>query len=686
MVLLLAILGMVGYHMFAYIGHYGYDDLEYARIAADYLNGTPDFSNHFSFRFALVFTTALSYAVFGISDFSSALPAMLATMGILTAVYFILRKRGLIQLSLGLLFTLLSHWFIFYSDKLMPDIFVALAVILSVLTVYKFRYGNGKTNPLRYSFLLSATLLFGFMAKGTILLILPWLVYLFAVDMFARENIRFWISTLLSGMGLLALYFVLLFFMTGSLASRFDALSANAYLNSCSYDRQSFSILVERLTTGFSKMGIQTGLYAAYIFVFAGFFARGIRQRLRMHDQDSYFIMTAILMLLSANFMTISPLAYVPMCLDIRHFLFLIPVAAIPASKVISDFMETGKNRFGILIFVACGATCAYFVDNDIYQKLYLPLAILFVVFVFFHLPKKFHWIFILLIAYILGNKPYDMVLYAQQLGYSSQKEFVFKNIFDSPEPAYILTNPVEKRLGEFYGQFKDKKHVFLNYTDYDPDTLDGRKRYLLRNWYTAYLSGLNATNIPVYIQEFDTSQRIAFDPGRKLALFDASTLQNPLRVGKLLLQSTYGYESAEKYWQTNSDLLVSQPVHHGSFAEKSGEYSATFRLPIDSLQRMAGESLYVACQVFTRFEGSTTAEFVASVDDSSGVLLRKAVAANTFQSAFSNWWPVKMEFEIKPEQLGPEATLSIYLYNPDRQAAFTDDFSVEIYGYQPLK
>lgn len=409
LLLLFAILIMIAYHIFAYIGHYGYDDMDYARVAADFLNGTPDFSNHFTYRFALVFSTALSYAIFGISDFSSALPAMVATAIILSVVFFILRKKGVIQIAIGLSITLLSHWFIFYSDKLMPDIFVALAVLMAVFALHQFRYRwNGKY-PLRSAILLTAALLFGFMAKGTILLILPWLVYLFAVDIIARKNGRFWIYTFISGSVFLGLYFLALYFLTGSFTSRFAALSANAYLNSCSYDQQSASILIERVTTGFSKMGIQTGLLTGYLFVFAGFFNRNIYSRIRLPDSHSYFLITAVLMLLSANFMTISPTSYVPMCLDVRHYLFLIPLAAIPASKVITDFMSLGKNRFGILIFVVLAAVSSYFLISDIYQKLYLPLTVLFAAFVFFRLQKKFRWVFVLLMVYILAQKPYDI-------------------------------------------------------------------------------------------------------------------------------------------------------------------------------------------------------------------------------------------------------------------------------------
>ena len=74
---------LILYHVFGYIGHYGYDDMQYAKLANDFKNGIIDYSDHFSFRTTLLVLTSLSYSIFGVSDFASSLPAILISILIL---------------------------------------------------------------------------------------------------------------------------------------------------------------------------------------------------------------------------------------------------------------------------------------------------------------------------------------------------------------------------------------------------------------------------------------------------------------------------------------------------------------------------------------------------------------------------------------------------------------------------
>ncbi|MCK4989494.1 MAG: hypothetical protein KAS29_03375, partial [Bacteroidales bacterium] len=83
---------VVLYHLFGYTGHFGYDDLHYAELASDLLKGSVNFEDHYAYRFPVVLATALSYLIFGISDFSSSLPALFITFSILLIVFSILRK------------------------------------------------------------------------------------------------------------------------------------------------------------------------------------------------------------------------------------------------------------------------------------------------------------------------------------------------------------------------------------------------------------------------------------------------------------------------------------------------------------------------------------------------------------------------------------------------------------------
>ena len=111
------ILFLIVYHVFGYIGHYGVDDMLYARLANDWINGTIDNESHFAFRIPVVVLTGLMYKVFGVNDFASSLPALLFSAGVLFMVFKVLEKKENLVIATGLGLSLLSDWFIFYTDK-----------------------------------------------------------------------------------------------------------------------------------------------------------------------------------------------------------------------------------------------------------------------------------------------------------------------------------------------------------------------------------------------------------------------------------------------------------------------------------------------------------------------------------------------------------------------------------------
>ena len=85
-ILLIYIIIVFLYHLFGYIGHFGFDDLHYAELAVDLLHGSVNFEDHYAYRFPVILFTFLSYLIFGISDFASSLPALAITITILIIV------------------------------------------------------------------------------------------------------------------------------------------------------------------------------------------------------------------------------------------------------------------------------------------------------------------------------------------------------------------------------------------------------------------------------------------------------------------------------------------------------------------------------------------------------------------------------------------------------------------------
>ena len=228
-IFLIFIIALILHHLFAYTGHYGYDDLHYAGLAADLLRGNMDFEDHYAYRFPVILLTALFYLVFGISDLGSSLPALVISLVILSILFNILKEYGPRVLIIGLSLCTLSNWFLFYSDKLMPDIYVALSVIWALAVIHRYKFKSEKDKPGLYAFLLALALLFGFMSKGTIVLVLPLLFFLVISDFIFKRDVKFWIYGLLSGIFLMSLYLGLIGILTGNPFERFEAIASSRW-------------------------------------------------------------------------------------------------------------------------------------------------------------------------------------------------------------------------------------------------------------------------------------------------------------------------------------------------------------------------------------------------------------------------------------------------------------------------
>jgi len=268
-ILLIYIVLVVIYHLLGYTGHFGFDDIHYAELANDLLQGNFDSGDHYAYRFPVVLFTSLFYKIFGVSDFASSLPALVITITILIILFNTLREHGPKTLIIGLSLCTFSNWFIFYSDKLMPDIYVALSVIWALALIHSYKYKSDKSKTAGHAFLFTFALLFGFMSKGTIVLMLPLLLFLLTTDIIKKRDQKFWLYSLISGPILLALYFFAIWIFTGNLMERFHAIADNSYLNPCSYDQQSLRILLNRVFVGFFELSIFQSLATGFIFVFA---------------------------------------------------------------------------------------------------------------------------------------------------------------------------------------------------------------------------------------------------------------------------------------------------------------------------------------------------------------------------------------------------------------------------------
>ena len=343
-----ALLLLLVHHFGFFYGHFGYDDLHYARLATRLLDGSTDWGDHYAYRLALTGPLAVLYALFGVSDFVSALPALLSSAGLVLALAYFLRERPpwVYLLALALFFSL--RWNLFYSDKIMTDVLVGAAVFGAWVAYWRARFAGARVGP---SAALAATLLFvAFNAKGTIILVVPLFVVYLLLDW--RAGFRRWWLVFAPAVGvMLLLYFGLTARALGDPLARFAAIDANHYLNECSYDELPWAHLRDRLTTGFLELLLNSRLIVHLLIgLVAGLAWLGGRGR-GSRAGEGRLLLTVAVCFLSANFMTISPTSYNPVCLDERHHILFSGILSASAAALVGALFPAGfvRRRGGLL-------------------------------------------------------------------------------------------------------------------------------------------------------------------------------------------------------------------------------------------------------------------------------------------------------------------------------------------------
>lgn len=337
-ILIIGVLALLIHHHFFFYGYFGFDDMHYAKLSNNLLQGNIDFSDHYSYRWMILSLTALAYKIFGINDFASALPSLVLTSGSLYLIYRFFKGHSIAVFLLSNILFFSVRWNLFYSDKLMPDIFLGFFVLGAWVA-----YMNREQNKILASVFFVLALFFGFLSKGTIILFAPILLYYLIVD-FGKKDFTFWKYAIGLGVITLSTYLGILGILTGDIFARFSAINSNEYFNECSYHLMPFDATIDRLTLGFTKLIYREGML---LFLIIGLLPKlGIllQQKASKNKKLQFHSNTIILWFLSMNFMTISLSAYNPTCLDIRHYLLSVPILCICSASIIQHYIQDQKK------------------------------------------------------------------------------------------------------------------------------------------------------------------------------------------------------------------------------------------------------------------------------------------------------------------------------------------------------
>jgi hypothetical protein len=504
--LILAILFGVN-HFWGFFGHYGYDDMTYAGLANSVLHNKFVLSNdHATYRWVVIFLTAISYKFFGINDHSSALMPMLCTLA--TAWLISRCIANVWHAALSVFLFGLHTWTLYYADKIMPDIYVAFFFFASIYIIYQQR----KNNKLSYrnGVALSLMLFLAILSKETIILTIPVFAYLMLTDIFQKRNLSFWAATLISLSLILILYLIFIKIETGHFLQRYYAIRLQSYFNPCSYDLLPFSQTVNRITSGLWLVFVRSGLALFLVFGLVSITGRSLRGLVRVTSAEDYFPTVFLLTVLCCNFMSTSPTHYVPMCEDPRHYLFLVPVAVIAGLDGMMRFFNAPKKFFWLIISFIILFYISYknSYENPLYT--YLPMIIIAVLALTISMvspgkilsPAMKAMLCVGIIGVLLAQDEQSFI-YARSMGYRFQKELVKKNLKGKQENILVLTNTVARNYGPYTIAYDTSHVIFRSFEDIkDRDILSGRKIYLLIDGFTLTMSGRGWEGMPHYAQD----------------------------------------------------------------------------------------------------------------------------------------------------------------------------------------
>lgn len=635
------------YHAWAYAGHFGYDDMLYARLSHGILQGNWDLSNHFTFRWSVLFPTALSYRLFGVSDFSSALPAWLSSWVAVGVVLWSLRRYGWPVALLGIGFVLLHYWTLYYSDKLMADIPMATGVTVAVWLVARARYRTpGRHHPwLALGW--AAALLYGFLAKGTVLLTLPLWLWLAGGDVWHKRHLRFWGWATVWGSLLLGTYLALMYAWTGDPLARFGAIAANAYQNVCSYELQPAWVLWRRVSTGWAFNLLMQGSWPA-LMVLLGMLGQ---PRLYQQPEQRFWVQSLLLLLGAANFMTISLDFYQPMCEGVRHYLYLIPVAAIAVSPALWHMLQQPRRSRWPAAWMLGATLLAWYQGYETAWWLYAPLTG--VLLLRWSLPARWRVGGLLLGGWVMALAlfPAKHSLQNSRGRYPARRDVVVPVLRQLDPAIPVLTDDVWSHMGPYYEGFAPNRQRYLTFQMLDTMSLVP-PFYLLSDGRGQYFSGLKWESLPYFAQHLPPrAERLIDDPTFGIRLVRVDSLPNLRTLGTYLLPA--GATDRLRHWLPTAGQ-IEQPTD--PISRLPG-----LRLSLDSLGVQASQKLIIRSRFQAWKDAEIPLHWAVGLEREGSLLGRREIRFDPFLRALTTWWTVRLETVYTPSQWQGATHLCVY-------------------------
>lgn len=534
-------LALLAHHFWAYVGHFAFDDILYARLSQQVQMGVFRVTDdHYTFRWGLIWLNGQAYKIFGMNDHSSALTPLMAT--VLTGWLVWILSAGLSILARGyaMAFTLLSQWVFFYSDKIMPDTLVMFATTAALASIHVYRYGAWQNYPKRAALALVVSLSVCFLCKETVILSLPLFAWWLLADLIRGKNKVFWAWSF--GLGVLSavLYLSIICSITGEWMGRAIAIQANSYFNPCSYEQLPIEHLMHRIKSELWRIFFTTGVAVGWVFILPLLFRKNIKNLFLGSTSRDFLVLNGFGLLLLSNFMTTSLTHYIPLCPDIRHFLFAIPFTGLAAAVGLADFIE---KPLAARHWIACGlsvlaAVLAWKFEPE-QVNLYGSLALVVGLAILAKkrsLPMAPSVFWMLFIAVLLWKPAY--VFKSARVSNYTVHQNIIQAVFDPkvvPQNLLVISNKAEKNLDQYFLKFDTTGATFIKFEEVSLEKVAAADSIaLIINGTTAWLSGLNWESMPFWVIKPDAS-RTLIDTARYIEIYglNKSDLLQRLQAGQ---------------------------------------------------------------------------------------------------------------------------------------------------------
>lgn len=503
------------HHYAGYFGHYGFDDvMGYGYYGKKWADGELFFLNEdfFSYRWGFISLTGFFYALFGVNDDASAITSSLVLLLTVLLIFKVLKKEARVVAVVAALIYVLDNWTMYYSDKLMPDTSVALATFAAFTLIYTHHFEGKEKESFKYAFLLSLVLIWAYMTKQSVLLLFPVFFLLLIIDVVQKRQYQFWIYTTLCCVGMGLLYLWGIYILTGDPLARFhaveagldDNLGAGRSFAFCNYAIQPWEALRYRISYEMIDKFIRTGMMISLMLAVPAVFNHRFRNFITFKTPKAYWALVLVLSVLSSNFMTTSYKAYLPICPDIRHFLFLVPIAAVVAAPSLYEFAHKKEKKFVFVIISVLIFALAKYADIGNFEWVYTGIMGLIILRSVLPKHKFISNGFLFGIALAALAPIVSSMQTANKHSYVEQRAVIYKYLKDKKEPTIVVTNVIQKHFGQYLlGHNENSPVQFYDYAalstlDFSPSI----EVYVLANGATRYMSNFSYDDLPRCIKD----------------------------------------------------------------------------------------------------------------------------------------------------------------------------------------